>query len=162
MKNLSNMKNQSVTKIFFIQLKIFDSMHTLWPQTRLLNRAQDTLSHLFDIKGTNSIMHNFLYKANYRWCDASMKSRFVYFTWTPCWRVPLSPLLYNQWASEFLAIFLLFSCKPISFQFQFSITTLPDEETLRVKKIAIFLSGKFDEKCLHYVRYNLSQAVWSI
>ena len=38
-----------------IQLKIFASMHTLWPYSGL-KRPRDTLSHLFDIKGTNSLI----------------------------------------------------------------------------------------------------------
>ena len=50
---------------------------------------------------------------------------------------------------NFSHFFKFFSRKPISSQFQFFITTLPDEGTLQVKKIAIFLWGKFDEKCLH-------------
>ena len=105
-------------KSIFIHLKIFDSMHSLCPKSGLLKRPQGTLSHLFDIKGTNSITHNCRYKANYRWCGKSMKGQLMFFTWTPCWRVPLSALLCNQSASEFSAIFS-FLANLFSFQFNF-------------------------------------------
>ena len=83
-------------------------------------------------------MHNFLYKANYRWCDASMKSRFVYFTWTPCWRVPLSPLLYNQWASEFLAIFYFFLVNIFLFNSNFLLPLCLMKKHYESKKLQYF------------------------
>ena len=85
---------------------------------------------------------NCLHKANYRWCDVSLKGQFVFLPGLHVEEfLSLHCSVINQQVN-FQPFFSTSSCKPFFFSIQFFITTLPDKATPRINKIEIFLSGK--------------------